>query len=143
MRDQIARLAEANRPFCVPNGTSADEDGDTYCRHCGVGMNVEAVRHCGSQPDVGAAILAEFDRLSKIEAAAKTIFPNIQEWAPCLDETSCDEGYGNCPHCEAFYDEAPGRGRRVIPKKHREGCPYTALYAALAPSTGKSEKPHA
>lgn len=68
---QLEKLAEARRPQCVPALNAADEDGDTYCRHCGVGMYVGEQRWRQSQLNPIVPILAAFKRLLKIEEAAK------------------------------------------------------------------------
>ncbi len=68
---QLEKLAEARRPQCVPELNAADEDGDTYCRHCGIGIYVGERRWCQSQLNPIVPILAAFKRLVKIEEAAK------------------------------------------------------------------------
>lgn len=77
---QLEKLAEARRPQCVPELNAADEDGDTYCRHCGVGIYVGERRWCQSQLNPIVPILAAFKRLVKIEEAAKRFY-----WANRLE----------------------------------------------------------
>jgi len=70
---QLEKLAKARRPQCVPELNAADEDGDTYCRHCGIGIYVGERRWCQSQLNPIVPILAAFKRLVKIEEAAEDV----------------------------------------------------------------------
>lgn len=68
---QVRTLVQSTRPLCNPNIAHADEDGDTTCRHCGIGMYCGEERHCSSQKSPYDALLAHMRAQQAVVDAAR------------------------------------------------------------------------
>lgn len=69
--ESVKRLAEAQAPLCVADSRMADEDGDTFCRFCGIGLNIKDRRPCTSRENIFPALAKHIARLERVEVAAK------------------------------------------------------------------------
>ena len=71
--ESVRALAEAQKPLCDPRLDSANENGYTYCRHCGVGIYIGKQRYCDVRPNVFPALIAALERAERLVARAQRV----------------------------------------------------------------------